>query len=149
MVPGCWIESVVSFKMSGRLDEIVSSPPERARELLQKAGLNYFLVTKDSRLLDLLPYSQLFLPETIGRYLGIRWTDGSAFLLTWVGPETTPIGPEFLDVYNRLLARTQHPWFQFGKLVPQLATASEGLRRKAWGEMPELPWRQQAPMAPK
>ena len=42
---GCWVESVVSFKMSGRLDEILTAPPERAKQLLQEAGLNYFLVS--------------------------------------------------------------------------------------------------------
>ena len=90
MAPGCWVESVVSFKMSGRLDEILTASPERAKQLLQEAGLNYFLVSEDARLIDLLPYSKLFAPDTIGRYLGIKWTDGTTFLLTWVGPDTTP-----------------------------------------------------------
>ena len=77
MVPDCWIESVVSFKMSSRLDEVLTASPERAKQLLQEAGLNYFLVVdKDARLIDLLPYSKLFAPDAIGRYLGVKWTDG-------------------------------------------------------------------------
>jgi len=54
--------------------------------------------------LDLLPYSKLFAPDTIGDYLGIKWTDGSAFLLTWSGPDTTPITSEFLEIYRKRLA---------------------------------------------
>jgi hypothetical protein len=47
MVPGCAIESVVSFKMSGDLDEILDGPPELSESnLLQEAGLNYFLVSE-------------------------------------------------------------------------------------------------------
>ncbi len=90
MVPGCFIESVISFKMSGRLDEILGGDPELAKQRLQEAGLNYFLFMKDYRMIDLLPFSRLFAPETIGRYLGVKWSDGSTFLLTWIGPDTRP-----------------------------------------------------------
>jgi hypothetical protein len=37
---------------------------------------------KDCRIIDLLPFSRLFAPEMIGRYLGVKWSDGSTFLLT-------------------------------------------------------------------
>jgi hypothetical protein len=40
-------------------------------------------------------------PDTIGRYLGVKWSDGSAFLVTWIGPDTRPIRPDFLDAYER------------------------------------------------
>ena len=82
MAPGYLIESVVSFKMSGRLDEILAGEPELAKRQLHELGLDYFLFMSNVRLLDLLPYSRLFAPETIGRYLGIKWNDGSTFLLT-------------------------------------------------------------------
>jgi hypothetical protein len=94
MVPGCLIESVISFKMSGRLDEILGGDPDLAKLRLQQAGLDYFLFMKEYRMIDLLPFSRLFAPETIGRYLGIKWSDGSTYLLTWIGPDTTPIGPD-------------------------------------------------------
>jgi hypothetical protein len=145
MVPGCWVESVVSFKMSGRLDEILTAPPERAKQLLQDAGLNYFLVSEDARLIDLLPYSKLFAPDTIGRYLGIKWTDGTTFLLTWVGPDTTPLTPEFSKIYRQLLDKPEMLWFQFSRLVPQIVAATSGLRAKAWGAPVEFAWRSSLP----
>ena len=49
------------------------------------------------RIIDLLAVQPPVAPDTIGRYLGVKWSDGSAFLLTWIGPETTPIGPDFLE----------------------------------------------------
>ena len=129
MVPGCLIEDVISFKMSGRLDEILGGDPELAKQRLREAGLNYFLFMKDYRVLDLLPYSRLFAPDTIGRYLGVKWSDGSTFLLTWIGPDTTPIGADFLDAYTRLRAEPDAlRWFKFDELAPLIATIAPRMR---------------------
>ena len=146
MAPGCWVGSVVSFKMSGKLDQILSAPPEKAKQLLQDEGINYFLISKDSLLLDLLPYSKLFSPDTIGRYLGIRWTDGSAFLLTWIGRNTVPLSQQFYDYYDALLSKKEHPWFRFKRLVDQyLEPATAALRAKKWGDPVEFAWRAPPP----
>jgi hypothetical protein len=129
MVPGCLIESAISFKMSGRLDEILGGDPELAKQRLQEAGLNYFLFMKDYRIIDLLPFSRLFAPDTIGRYLGVKWSDGSTFLLTWVGPDTTPIGPDFLEAYTRRRAAPDAlQWFKFDELAPLIATIAPRMR---------------------
>jgi hypothetical protein len=139
VAPGCWVESVYSFKLSGRLDEIVTATPDRAKQLLQEAGLNYFLVASDSRLVDLLPYSKLFSPDAIGRYLAIKWTDGTAYHLTWAGsPGTTPITPEFVDSYRKLLDQPDQPETRFRYLAPQLAEVTDKLRNKSWGAPAEF-----------
>ncbi len=144
MVPGCLIEGVISFKMSGRLDEILGGDPELAKQRLQEAGLNYFLFHKDYRLIDLLPYSRLFAPETIGRYLGVKWSDGSTFLLTWIGPDTTPIGPDFLEAYTRLRAEPDAlQWFKFDELAPLIVAIAPRMRSATqWGAADRLfTWR--------
>ena len=144
MVPGCLIESVISFKMSGRLDEILGGDPELAKLRLQQAGLDYFLFMKDYRMIDLLPFSKLFAPETIGRYLGVKWSDGSTYLLTWIGPDTTPIGPDFLEAYARRRAEPEVVrWFRFDELAPLMATIAPRMRAATqWGEANKLlTWR--------
>ena len=144
MVPGCLIESVISFKMSGRLDEILGGDPELAKLRLQEAGLDYFLFMKDYRMIDLLPFSRLFASETIGRYLGVKWSDGSTFLLTWIGPDTTPIEPDFLEAYVRRRAEPEVArWFRFAELAPVIATIAPRMRAaKQWGEANKLlTWR--------
>jgi hypothetical protein len=144
MVPGCLIESVISFKMSGRLDEILGGDPELAKLRLQQAGLDYFLFMKDYRMIDLLPFSRLFAPETIGRYLGVKWSDGSTYLLTWIGPDTTPIGPDFLEAYARRRAEPEVVrWFRFDELAPLMATIAPRMRAATqWGEANKLlTWR--------
>ncbi len=144
MVPGCLIESVISFKMSGRLDEILGGDPELAKLRLQQAGLDYFLFMKDYRMIDLLPFSRLFAPQTIGRYLGVKWSDGSTYLLTWIGPDTTPIGPDFLETYTRRRAEPEVVrWFRFDELAPLMATIAPRMRAATqWGEANKLlTWR--------
>jgi hypothetical protein len=144
MVPGCLIEDVVSFKMSGRLDEILGGNPDLAKRRLQEAGLNYFLFTKEFRMIDLLPFSRLFAPDTIGRYLGIKWSDGTTFLLTWIGPDTRPIGPDFLDAYKRRRAEPDAlRWFKFDELAPFIATIAPRMRSVTeWGAAQTLfSWR--------
>jgi hypothetical protein len=144
MVPGCLIEGVISFKMSGRLDEILGGDPELAKQRLQEAGLNYFLFMKEFRIIDLLPFSRLFAPDTIGRYLGVKWSDGSTFLLTWIGPDTTPIGPDFLKAYERRRAEPDAlRWFKFDQLAPLIAAISPRMRSATqWGAADRLfTWR--------
>jgi hypothetical protein len=144
MAPGCLIESVISFKMSGRLDQILGGDPDLAKQRLQEAGLNYFLFMKDSRMIDLLPFSRLFAPETIGRYLGVRWSDGSTFLLTWIGPQTSPIGPDFLEAYTRRRAEPDVlRWFRFDELAPFIAAIAPRMRSATEWDVAEklLTWR--------
>jgi hypothetical protein len=146
MVPGCLIESVISFKMSGRLDEILGGDPDLAKQRLQEAGLNYFLFMTDFRMIDLLPFSRLFAPDTIGRYLGIKWSDGSTFLLTWIGPDTSPLGPDFLDAYTHRRAEPESTWFEFRQLVPRIAAISPAMRSAGWGAAEQLlTWRHPPP----
>ena len=144
MVPGCLIESVISFKMSARLDEILGGDPELAKLRLQQAGLDYFLFMKDYRMIDLLPFSRLFAPDTIGRYLGVKWSDGSTYLLTWIGPDTPPIGPDFLEAYARRRAEPEVVrWFRFDELAPLMATIAPRMRAATqWGVLEKLlTWR--------
>ena len=140
MVPGCLIEDAISFKMSGRLDEILGGDPDLAKRRLQEAGLNYFLFMKDYRIIDLLPFSRLFAPDTIGRYLGVKWSDGSTFLLTWIGPDTKALGSDFFDAYTRRRAEPDPlGWFRFDELAPKIVAVTPRLRLATqWGAAQRL-----------
>ncbi len=142
MAPGCWVQSVASFKMSSAIVDILNAPPQEAKRLLQQAGLNYFLFSKESFLIDILSYSRLFALETIGQHLGVKWTNGSTFLLTWIGPETVSADSGFLDVYRDLLKRPEHEWFRYSELGPQIAAATARLRQTGWGAEPAFGWRE-------
>jgi hypothetical protein len=122
MAPGCIIESSVSFKLSSHLNEILNDSPEHARAILRSERLNYFFFSKDAAngIIDPLPYSRLFNPNTIDAYFGIQWTNGTDFLLTWRSPETEAIGPSFTGYYRAALSGSEHPWFRFRELLPQM-----------------------------
>jgi len=49
--------------------------------------------------------SPLFAPDNIAKYLGLRWTDGTTNLLTWLGPDITPLSPDWLATYCRIVTR--------------------------------------------
>jgi hypothetical protein len=47
MLLDCRIETHTSFILAGALDEVLFGSPERAREVLQASGHNYFLFSKE------------------------------------------------------------------------------------------------------
>jgi hypothetical protein len=138
MLPDCDMRTHSAFTMARDWDRMMFGTPEEGREILQQAGLNYFLFSRELAtslgIVDVLPRSALFSPDNIGRYLGIHWTDGKTVLLTWTGPDTKPLDQEWLadyrhavetsgtvrampydvirDIYRDLRA-TPHPWRSF------------------------------------
>jgi hypothetical protein len=142
MVPDCVMQSVVSFKMSPRLDEVLNGTPERAKQLLMEAGINYFVFSKDEQLVDILPFSQLFAVGSIERYLGIRWTDGRTWLLGWRGPDTQIIDNQFLEAYQKRLEEPEHSLFRFRELLPYMSSVMRDLRASPhpWA-LTSFPWR--------
>jgi hypothetical protein len=78
--------------------------------------------------------SPLFSPDNIAQNLGVRWTDGTTTLLTWLGPGVQPLDKAWLADYRhaveesgtarsfpyeamkKIFARlnaTPHPWRPF------------------------------------
>jgi hypothetical protein len=144
MVPGCTINSApLAIKISPRLVDILAGTAQQEKQALQEADTNYFLIIKGGPLVGLLPYSPLFAADTIGRFLGIRWTDGSAFLLTWLGPNTQPIGADLLDAYKMQLSTPDR--FLLSDLIQQIRPATERLRSAPWGSAPDFVWRHPIP----
>ena len=125
MTPGCRVESVVSFKLSSNLNEILNGSPEEAKKILQSEGLNYFIFSTDSRLLDLLPYSRLFNPEVMNKHFAVKWTDRQTYLLTWLKPGDKPVDATFLKAYTARFREPESNWFKFSKVVPKLNAAMQ------------------------
>jgi hypothetical protein len=138
MLPGCRPETYFSFRMSPRSLEILLGEPSEARAILQQEGLNYFLVEMDDRLRDTVLCSPLFSADHIGNHLGIAWTDGTHFLLTWHGPGVEPLTLSFLELYSQ---KIQAAPCGFIPLLQTLA-AQLGTNPK-WGSDLVMPWSRQ------
>ena len=104
MLPDCTMEAFISFNMTKRWDRIMFGSPEEAREILQAAGINYFLFSSELGIADPIPRSRLFSPDNIANNLALRWTDGTTSLLTWPGPDTRPLDEAWLAKYRKSVA---------------------------------------------
>src|SRR5262249_5071605 len=138
MLPDCRIETVDAFTLGTRWEKVIFGSPEEARASLQGAGQNYFLFSSELRVDDYLPRSPLFSPENISRYLGIRWTDGTPTLATWIGPDTTPIDPSWIAAYRKAVEQSGtvqgFPYDDMKALFARLAATP-----RPWRSL-ELPW---------
>src|SRR6516164_3205127 len=121
--------------MTPHMFDILFGPPDRARDILQHEGLNYFLVSRELVIRDPRTTIGLFSPEHIGDYLGVKWTDGTTYLLTWLGPGIEPLGADWLADYRRHVAGAS------GFQQMAFRTVYERLKTNpAWGYELELPW---------
>jgi hypothetical protein len=112
MLPDCKMRSYPHFLMGRSWDRVMWGTAEEGETALRAAGLNYFLFSRELLVRDPLFFSPLFSPDAIARHFGVRWTDGTTTLLTWSGPETTPLDETWLVEYRQATAAS--PWRLFG-----------------------------------
>ena len=106
MLPDCRVETFQSFLMTHNWDRVMFGTADEARQMLHAAHLDYFLFTREDDIRDPLPLSPLFSPDTIGHSLGIRWTDGTTSLLTWLGPGVAPLNAAWIADYRRAVQQS-------------------------------------------
>jgi hypothetical protein len=107
MLPDCKMMNFSFFIMTPSWERLMWGTPEEGRAALRAAGLNYFLYSRELSIIDPLPLSQLFSPDNIARYFGIRWTDGTTTLLTWAGSGTTALDEEWVADYRQSVATSR------------------------------------------
>ncbi len=100
MLPHCNVQAAISFRFSPHWATVFFGTPAEAENVLRAEGLNYFFFSKELSLRDPLPSAPLFAPEEIGKHLGVRWTDGVSYLLTWKGTDTKPLDSDFVQAYT-------------------------------------------------
>jgi hypothetical protein len=128
MLPGCRPEAFMSFRMSPRSIRIMLGNAMEARDILKQEGLNYFLIAMDDAIRDPLPCTDLFSPDHIAEYLGVKWRDDAHVLLTWLGPGIEPLAPAWLAQY-RTHAQTAPCAYRslLQSLTPQIESATWGV----------------------
>lgn len=110
MLPDCNFQGYFSFIFSPRWRTVYFGSPEAGRAVLQGENLNYFFFSNKMQITDPIGHAPLFSPDNIAKYLAIRWTDGSNYLLTWPGPETRPLDDGFIAAYRDLTFKSDTYW---------------------------------------
>ena len=145
MLPDCRWETDRSFTMSPHTFEILFGPPDRARDILRHEGLNYFLISRELGVEDVRAGVGLLAPDTIGDYLGVKWTDGTTYLLTWLGPGVQQLSAEWLANYRQQVSESPNPFIyqgnQYVYRAPFFRQIYDRLKADpAWGRELALPW---------
>jgi hypothetical protein len=99
MLPNCNVQKYMSARFSPSWQTVYFGQPDEAVRALRSEGLNYFFFSAELEMLDPLPLTPVFSPAMIDKFLAIRWTDGTSYLLSWPGPDTRPIDQKFLTAY--------------------------------------------------
>jgi hypothetical protein len=135
MLPGCRPEISNSYRSSDRFLDIMLGSPEQARAILHANGLDFFLVEMDLAVKDLLLCAPLFSPDRIQNNLGVRWSDGTHFLLTWRGPGVVPLTPTWLSQYRAKISAA------LCRDMPLLQSLAQELdKNPRWGADLVIPW---------
>ena len=138
MLPECEMQSFISFHFSDQMDKIFTSTPEDIRTILHTEHHDYFMISADMKITDLLPLSPMFAPDNIARNLAVRWTDGNTVLLTWPGPQTTPVSPQWLAHYRAQVEDLQN--FSGRMYLPQILDYMQKAQRSPGPFPPPLQW---------
>jgi hypothetical protein len=106
MLPDCNFQGYFSFIFSPRWRTVYFGTPEASRAALQAENLNYFFFSNKMEISDSIGHAPLFSPDNIAKYLAIRWTDGTNYLLTWPGSDTRPLDDDFISAYRNLTVKS-------------------------------------------
>ena len=138
MLPHCRSETLYSFTLSPHFLDILADSAEETRDALRSDGLNYFFFTTEMDIDDVLPLIKPFTPDQIADYLGIKWTDGKSYLLTWLGPGVAPLTPEWVVQYKKMVDTA--PYQPTGFPLKLMSNLREQMNAHPhWGRELELP----------
>jgi hypothetical protein len=120
--------------------EVFFGPPDLARDILQRESLNYFLISRELGIRDVRAGVGLFAPDNIGNYLGVKWTDGTTYLLTWLGPGVQRLSEDWLAGYRKQVSESPEARSFLGEQVYFREVYDRLKTDPAWGRDLALPW---------
>ena len=141
MLPDCRVLHWNDTRTIPDFETVLFGAPDEAAAAIKRAGIDYFFHSIE--LGDMPPgimtpiiLSPLFAPDTLAQYFGVKWTDGTSYLLTWRAAAEKPLDESFLTAYRRQVAaapiRTSFPLAQWHEVFEHF---------RAYGLHPyRLPW---------
>jgi hypothetical protein len=138
MLPDCEMRSLVSFRFSPSWQTVLFGPADEAKRKLQEERLNYFFFSDKLPISDLVMASPLFSPDHIADHLGIKWTDGTNYLLTWKEADSEELPLQMLDSYRTIVNAS--PQYQAFLAVNWKAIADYTVAHSKALQPFNLPW---------
>lgn len=106
MLPDCRVLTWDSTRTVPDFDTVLFGAPDEAVAAIKRAGIDYFFYSTE--LADLpngistpIVLSPIFAPDAIAQYFGVKWSDGTSYLLTWRSRSERPLDEAFLAAYRR------------------------------------------------
>jgi len=106
MLPNCDMRAFMSSRTP--MSALLTGTAEELRCAFEAEGIRYFFISNELQVACPMPLCALFAPETIGHYLGVKWTDGTSYLLTWLSEDTQPLDSSFLNRYAQQVRESPH-----------------------------------------
>jgi hypothetical protein len=106
MLPDCRVLRWMDTRTVPDFDAVLFGTPDQAVAAIRQAGIDYFFYSTQlgkppQGISSPIILSPIFAPTAISDHFGIKWTDGSSYLLTWRDQSESPLDAEFLDAYRR------------------------------------------------
>jgi len=106
MLPDCRVLSWDNTRTVPDFDAVLFGTPDEAVAAIKRAGINYFFYSTElgdlpNGIATPIVLSPIFAPDAIAQYFGIKWTDGTSYLLTWRPQSERPVDESFLAAYRR------------------------------------------------
>jgi hypothetical protein len=99
--PGLGIFSEPSHAYGPQHLDIIFGAPSEARLILERLGLNFFLLNLQSHIQSSLPFSQLFKSQNIDQYFSLAYSEGNTFVLTWrTDADSLAVPARFKEIFE-------------------------------------------------
>jgi len=140
MLPDCRVLEWMSTRTFPHFETLLLGTNDEAIAEIKSTGIKYFFYSKELGVKGLgittpIVAAPIFAPDQIGRYFGIKWTDGTSYLLTWRDQSAEPLNEDFLEAYREQVGPKPYGYFLAKLWRPVFA-----MYRK-WGLHPyRLPW---------
>jgi len=111
MLPDCRVLRWDDTRTIPEFETVLFGTDDEAVAAVKRAGIDFFFYS--TQLADLpsgistpIVLAPIFRPDAIADHFGIKWTDGTSYLLTWRDRSVRPLDDAFLAVYRRQVARS-------------------------------------------
>jgi hypothetical protein len=106
MLPDCRVLRWMDTRTVPDFGAVLFGTPDQAVAAIKQAGIDYFFYSTElaeppQAISSPIILSPIFAPGAISDYFGVKWSDGTSYLMTWRNRSERPLDADFLETYRR------------------------------------------------